>query len=217
MPMPGLAGSDHRPLQNVERGEQCSGSVPLIIVRLPCWQAGPQWKNRLRAVQGLNLAFFIHAEDDRLIGWVHIEPHNVAHFPSKFRIVTELEGLHSMGLQFVLLPNPLHGSGADLLARRHGPHTPMSGILRSGFHRRLHNGFFPFCRDLLGASATRPVLQYCGYAASVKSPPPQQYGWKRGRQVTCQNVIGYSLGRAQDNVDAENNASRCAAMTANLQ
>ena len=70
--------------------------MPLIIVRLPCRQAGPQWKNRLRAVQPLNLAFFIHAEDDRLVWWVHIEPHNVAHFPSKFRIVTELEGLHAM-------------------------------------------------------------------------------------------------------------------------
>src|SRR5215471_19790870 len=92
MPMPRLAGSDHRPLQNVERGEQCGRSMPLIIVRLSCWQAGPQRKNRLRAVQRLNLAFFVHAEDDRLIWWVHIEPHNVAHFPSKFRIITELEG-----------------------------------------------------------------------------------------------------------------------------
>jgi len=162
MPMSRLASSDHRPLQNVERGEQRGRSVPFVIVRLSCWQTGPQRKNRLRAVQRLNLAFLIHAEDDRLIRWVHIEPHNVAHFPSKFRIVTELEGLHSMGLQFVLLPNPLHGSGADLLARRHGPNTPMRGILRGRLQRRLHNGFFPFCGDLLGASATRPVLQYCG-------------------------------------------------------
>ena len=162
MPMPRLTGSDHLSLQNVERGEQCGRSVPLIIVRLSCWQAGPQGKKGLRALQGLNLAFLIHAEDDRLIRWVPIEPHNVAHFPSKFRIVTELEGLHSMGLQSVLLPNPLHGSGADLLARRHGPNTPMSGILRSGLHGRIHNSFFPFCGDLLGASATRPVLQYGG-------------------------------------------------------
>jgi hypothetical protein len=67
-----------------------------------------------------------------------------------------------MRLQFVLLPNPLHGSGADLLACRHGPNTPMRGILRRSFHRRLHDGFFLFRGDLLGASATRPVLQYCG-------------------------------------------------------
>src|SRR5215467_7071845 len=92
MPMPRLAGSDHRPLQNVECGEPCGGSVSLIIVGLPCRQAGAQRENRLRAVQRLNLAFFIYAKDDRLIWWVHIEPHNVAHFPSKFRIITELEG-----------------------------------------------------------------------------------------------------------------------------
>jgi len=160
MPMPRLAGSDHRALQNVERSKQSGRSVALIIVRLSCWQAGSQRKNRLRAVERLNLAFLIHAEDDRLIRRVYIEPHNVAHFPSKFRVVTEFEGLHSMGLQFVLLPNPLHGSGADFLARRHGPNTPMRGILRGGLHRRVHNGFFLFCRDLLGTPATRPVLQY---------------------------------------------------------
>src|SRR6266436_5235063 len=107
MPMPGLAGSDHRALQNVERSKQSGRSVPLIIVRLSCWQAGSQGKNRLRAVQRLNLTFLIHTEDDRLIRRVYIEPHHVAHFPSKFRVVTEFERLHSMGLQFVLLPNPL--------------------------------------------------------------------------------------------------------------
>src|SRR6201997_5927372 len=98
MPMPRLAGRDPPPLQNVERGEQCGRSVTLVIVRLSRWQAGSQRKNGLRALQGLNLAFLIYAEDDRLIRWVPIEPHNVPHFPSKFRIVTELEGLHSMGL-----------------------------------------------------------------------------------------------------------------------
>src|SRR5258707_4892752 len=97
MPMPGLAGSDHRALQNVERSKQSGRSVALIIVRLSCWQAGSQGKNRLRAVQRLNLTFLIHAEDDRLIRRVYIEPHNVAHFPSKFRVVTEFERLHSMG------------------------------------------------------------------------------------------------------------------------
>jgi hypothetical protein len=49
MPMPGLAGSDHRALQNVERSKQSGRSVPLVIMRLSCRQAGPQRKNRLRA------------------------------------------------------------------------------------------------------------------------------------------------------------------------
>ena len=65
-----------------------------------------------------------------------------------------------------------------------------------------------------GAPAT---TVWDGQAAAVKSPPPQQYSGKRGRQVTGQNVIGYSLCRAKDNVNAENNSSRCAAMAANLQ
>src|ERR1700758_222661 len=162
MPMPGLAGSDHRALQNVERSKQSGRSVPLVIMRLSCRQAGPQRKNRLRAVQRLNLAFLIQAEDNRLVRWVDIEPHNVAHFPRKFWVVTEFEGLHSMGLEFVLLPNPLHGSRADSLARCHSPNAPMSGILRGGLHSRFHNGLFPFCGDLLGAPATWLVLQDCG-------------------------------------------------------
>ena len=55
MSMPRLAGSNHRPFQNVERGEQGGRSVPLIIVRLSCGQAGPQRKNQLRALQGLQI------------------------------------------------------------------------------------------------------------------------------------------------------------------
>src|SRR5260370_33704659 len=127
MPMPGLAGSDHRALQNVEGSKQSGRSVPLIIVRLSCWQAGSQRKNRLRAIQRLNLAFLIHAEHDRLVRWIYIEPHNVAHFSRKFRVGAEFEGLHAMRLQFVLLPTPLHGRGADFLTRRPGPASTMRG------------------------------------------------------------------------------------------
>src|ERR1700730_241373 len=92
--MPRLAGSDHRALQNVEGSKQSGRSVPLIIVRLSFWQAGSQRMNRLRAVQRLNLAFLIHAEDDRFARWVYIEPHNVAHSSSKFRVVFVAKNEH---------------------------------------------------------------------------------------------------------------------------
>jgi hypothetical protein len=93
MPRPRRAGSDPRPLPNVERGEPWGPSVPLLLVRLSCWPAGPQGKKGLRALPGLHRAFLIHAEDDGLIRWVQIQPHNVAHVPSQFRIGTALEGL----------------------------------------------------------------------------------------------------------------------------
>ena len=86
MPMPRLAVRDHSPFENVQSGKQSSGSVPFLVMGLPFRQIGPQWKNRLCAVQRLNLALLIHTKNNCLIRRVQIKPDDVAHLQSKFRI-----------------------------------------------------------------------------------------------------------------------------------
>src|SRR5438034_5269424 len=65
MAMPATALSDDFAVQYIERGEERGGSVPLVVV---CHRAAPpffQGQARLGAVQGLDLALFIHAQQDR--------------------------------------------------------------------------------------------------------------------------------------------------------
>ena len=49
----------------------------------------PAWthrQQRLGALQCLNLAFFIHAENDGILRWTHIKADHIAHLLEKKRI-----------------------------------------------------------------------------------------------------------------------------------
>ena len=78
MTMARLTFSDHGPFQHVQRCEQRGRPVALVIVRLARGQAGTQRKDRLCPVQRLNLTFLVHAQNNGVIRWVQIQPHNIA-------------------------------------------------------------------------------------------------------------------------------------------
>lgn len=62
MPMLALNAADQMPLKIIQRGEQGNGAVADIIVRLRADMPDSQRQSRLRALEGLNLAFFIATE-----------------------------------------------------------------------------------------------------------------------------------------------------------
>src|SRR5678809_1133756 len=114
-------------------------------------RAGTEREDRLRPVEGLYLAFLVHAQNDGFVWRVHIEPHNVPNLRGKVWIVAELERLHAMRLQFVSLPDPLHRRGTDLRRRSHGAHARLSGVVRYRGRRGPHDGG---CPRLGGACGT---------------------------------------------------------------
>ena len=61
-----LTPLDHVPLEDVQRREERGRAVPLIIMRLARRQSRPQRQDRLRAIQGLNLALLIDAQHEGL-------------------------------------------------------------------------------------------------------------------------------------------------------
>jgi hypothetical protein len=54
----------------------------------------------------LDLALLIHAEHQRMLGRVHIETHDVAHFLNQLRIRRQLERVGAVRLQSKGMPNP---------------------------------------------------------------------------------------------------------------
>jgi len=91
VPMPRLALGNDLPGGDVEGGEQGGGPVPFVVVRLPFRQAGPERKNRLGAIQRLDLALLIHTEHNRLVGWIQVETDDVTNFGDELRIGAEFE------------------------------------------------------------------------------------------------------------------------------
>ena len=63
-----------------QRRKQRGGSVALVVMGAPLSLTGSHGQQRLGAVQRLNLALLVHAEDQSVIRRVHIEAHDIAHF-----------------------------------------------------------------------------------------------------------------------------------------
>src|SRR5215467_8594721 len=88
------------------------------------------WQDRLSAVQGLNLALLVNAEHQRMIGRVEIEAGNVSYLFHEERIVGELEGACTMGLNRKDLKQPVHGGFGDSTGPCRLPNRPVRSRLR---------------------------------------------------------------------------------------
>jgi hypothetical protein len=62
-----LVLSDNRTVHDVERSKQGGGAVPVVIVGYPFNVSKPHPQHRLRALQGLDLAFLVHTQHQRAL------------------------------------------------------------------------------------------------------------------------------------------------------
>src|SRR5215831_5487021 len=90
--------SDNAATLQVERGKQRRCAMAFVVVGTTLDLAGPQRQHGLCAVQSLNLAFLVHTEDQRMVGWIHVETDDIPHFLNEQRVGRELEGLAAMRL-----------------------------------------------------------------------------------------------------------------------
>jgi hypothetical protein len=86
-----LAFSEHGASGDVERGKQRSRPVTDVVMGDSFDITEPHGQDWLSTVQGVDLAFFVHAEHERMIGRIQIQPCNVANFLNKEGIGGELK------------------------------------------------------------------------------------------------------------------------------
>jgi hypothetical protein len=94
-------------------------------------------QSRLSPIQRLNLALFIDAEHDRLLGRIQIKPHHVCHLFQKLWIARQLESLRAVRLESVGAPDIVDSSLTDTLTFRHGPATPVRHPCGLGLQGRI--------------------------------------------------------------------------------
>ena len=97
--------------------------------------AGAHRQERPRAIQRLDLALFVHRQDDGAVGRTEIQPDDVAHLLDKLRVRRQLERVEAMRLQPERLPDArdrgLRQSGhLGQAARR-----PLRRVRRRAFER----------------------------------------------------------------------------------
>jgi hypothetical protein len=107
----------------------------------PFHLAGAHRQQRLRAIQGLDLRFFVNAEHRRVRGRIQIQPDDVPHFVDEQRVVRQFEGLTPMRLQAEGAPNPIDGHATQIRGFRHIAHAPVRRATRRRFQRPSNHLF----------------------------------------------------------------------------
>ena len=156
---------------HLQRGEQTGGAVAQVIMGHAGGQPGPHRQHRLGAVKRLNLRLLVHAQHQRALGGVQIEPDDIGQLCVELRVAAELEGFDPVRLEPILLPDAMNGGRRQPNLFGQAPRAPMG--------RRL--GLAQRCADyrlLLGRGnpprAAHPRLgaQPLESRAPI-APPPQ--------------------------------------------
>ena len=74
-----LTFGEHLAIRDVQGSEQGGCAVAHVIMSNAVDIAQPHGQHRLGAVEGLNLALFVDAEDQSVIRWVEVQADDVAH------------------------------------------------------------------------------------------------------------------------------------------
>ena len=102
-------GQQHLPDGDIQGDEERSGTVPYIAWGHSLHISQTLGQDRLGAVQGLGLAFFVHTKDQGLMGRIQVKPHNFSDLLHEKRVTGEFE---------VFLPMELEAEGPRNLEHR---------------------------------------------------------------------------------------------------
>ncbi len=175
MPMPLVALADDPALQDFQGGKQGRRAMALVVVRHRAAAPLLQRQARLRAIQGLNLAFFIHAEHHGLLWRIQIQADHIGQLLQKPGVARQLETLDPVRLEVVTAPDVVDRGLAHALALRHESATPVRHPLRLGLEGRVHDGFDLF-RSIGGlAPATGRDLPQTLQAMLSEPSTPQDH------------------------------------------
>jgi len=174
MPPPTFA--DHDAVQDPQRRVQRRGPMSHVIMGLPFRDARPQRQHRPRAIERLNPALLIHAEYDRFLRRIQVQPDDIAQCLDEVRVRRQCEAADAMWLKPVLAPNLADRTVADPLRLRQRATTPMRRRWGAGSQRRFDNGLHVLRRDLFAPSRTRGISHQSRQPVGDKSVRPQPHG-----------------------------------------
>jgi hypothetical protein len=130
MPVALHVAADDRSVEHVHRGEQGGRPVALVVVGHGSGATLLERQARLRAVERLDLAFFVDGKDDGVRGRIDVEPDDVAQSVNELGVFRQLELLDAMRLEPVGAPDALHGTDADADRVGHRHARPMRRLAR---------------------------------------------------------------------------------------
>lgn len=179
-------------------GEERGRAMAMVVMGPTLNLSRAHRQQGARAVQGLNLGFLIHAQDQRFVGGMQVEPHNITHLLNKQRVGRQLERLGAVRLQAEGPPDALHRTPAHPARLRHSAGAPMR---RVGGRRLQSLGDNPFHGRIrhrawgTGAGLIQQPIE----AVDEKALPPFADRLRRHTDGTGDGEIRLPLGTGQNN------------------
>jgi hypothetical protein len=185
--------SDDPPGGDIEGGEQRGGAVPAVVVGAPLRDSRSHGQDRLSAVQGLDLALLIDAEDHGPVWRIQIETDDVPNLLHELGIGGELEGLGPMRLESKCMPDPTHRGITQPAASRHRACTPVGGIGRHRLQGGVHQCLDLIVADLAWRSRAR-FIQQSRQAPLKVARPPLSDGVVGDPELASHGAVGDAVG-----------------------
>ena len=123
--LPGRHLRDHLSGGDIEGGVEVGSAVTDVVVRASLGHPGHQRQHRCRAIERLDLRLLVHAEHDRGLRRVQVQPDDVPDLVDELRIRGELERLRLVRLQPERSPDPADRALAHPGRRRHRARRPV--------------------------------------------------------------------------------------------
>ena len=155
---------------NLKRGEEARRAVAPVVVGHPRRQTRAHRQDRLRPVESLDLRLLVHAQHQRTLRRIEVEPDDVRHLGFELGVRAELERRRPVRLQVVCLPDAMDGGVADSRLLRQPSRAPVRRIPRRGKRLRHHRAFLGRT-DLARPARTSPRLDSRQALAFVARSP----------------------------------------------
>jgi hypothetical protein len=194
-----IAGSNNRAIQHVQGGEKTRRSMPFVVVRHRSTASLFHRQSRLSSIQGLDLRFFVDAQNQGFIRGIQIESDHIGQLFNEVLVLRQLERFDAMRLQSVGLPDTGHRGMADSNRLGHRPRTPMGCAGRVSLQGSINNHFHG---RIVGAARTptmRCIFADPGRAEFFKTRPPQKDRRTGNPETFGNGVMGLTVcGRQAD-------------------
>ena len=203
-----IAGSDNRTIQHVQGGKKTSRSVPFVVMRHRSAASFFHRQPRLSSIQGLDLRFFVDAQNQGFIRGIQIESDHIGQFFNEVFVLRQLERFHAVRLQSVGLPDAGHRGMAVANRLGHRPRTPMGCVGRMSLQGSINN-LFHGC--LVGSARTpsmRRIFTDSGGAEFFKTFSPQKDRWTGNSKIFRNGIIGLTVRGRQADARSQDNSLR---------
>src|SRR5574340_261378 len=171
MTMTALGGGNDLTASDIQRCKKRGSAMTLVSMRHAFDITQSNREHRLRSIQGLNLALFVHTQNHCVIVRVQVQPDDIAYFLDEKRICGKLKMTLPVGLKPERTPDTIDRRCRDTHLLGHGANRPMGTVLGLCMQRLTHHGSYLLVGNRVRSPRSELIMQALDSIGDVALAP----------------------------------------------